>query len=112
MGTDEAPAPTPTPEAVTPPAVSVQLPTTIRKPIDYPSLSGISNMEIQNRIDAGLANLKENEKGAVVAYIDTNGVGRLSVFGKSGEHWSYVATATHGPDEKTWGGEVEVRYSW
>lgn len=83
----------------------------IRRPIDYPALSGISTREIQTRIDTELSNLKPDEKGAVVAYVDTQGQARLSVFGKQGDHWTYVATATHAP-AAGWGGQAEVRYSW
>lgn len=96
----------------------------VKKHIDYPERSGLKQLagapggglfdpaSIQAKIDAELAKLGPDDHGAVIAYADTSGNGKLSVVGKNSDgSLSYVGTLNHGPGTG-WSGDVEVVYKF
>jgi hypothetical protein len=84
----------------------------VRKALDYPERSGVSAPSIQASIDKALAQLKGDEKGAVVAHVDSYKNLYLSTFGKVGDHWSYVMTAEYQPTNKNWRGDAALKFAW
>lgn len=65
---------------------------------------------MQAAIDAALAGLKDDEKGAIVAYGDLEGA-RLAVMARLGDGWSFVGVV-----DRDWQGQLgaaaQVRKAW
>lgn len=97
----------------------------VRKHIDYPERSGLRSLagtptsggslfdpaSIQAKIDEKLSELGPDDHGAVLAYADTSGNGKLSVVVKTDNGFEFAGTLTHAPGEN-WSGDVEVVYKF
>lgn len=80
--------------------------------IDGDRIRRFTNSKLQESIDRALAELKDGERGAVLAYGNGDGV-NLAAVARLGDQWSVVGVLSHewkGP--KPLDGEVAIRFKW
>jgi hypothetical protein len=70
-----------------------------------------STEALQKQVDAAVATVPPDHKGAVIGVVDSKGKVQLVFAGKVGEQWEVFGKLQKAPGQKL-EGEGGIRYSW